>query len=405
MKEVLIKEYNNLIKNPKPPIIKQNIFKVDFVKGCKFEVLGDEKVKYSVDFINQDNGEVVYENTITNNMWCKSNIQYFVNYLVKVKNKDTDEVVFEHSYNAENQKVYIHLASKALGDTLSWMPYLEEFRNIHNCNLTISTFHNEMFEENYPEIIFVEPGIELFNLYAMYEVGWHYSEDDKIDYSKNPLNFRKHPLSKTATDILGLNYREIKPKPTFKNTGSTIDGDYICIAPHASSHAKYWNYKGGWQTIIDYLNNEGYKVVMITQEPLGDKWHDSKLGGTLKGVIDKTGDFPLSERANDLMNAKAFIGLGSGLSWLSWAVKCPTILISGFSESYSEFEDCERISTPSNKCSGCFNSTKLNAGDWEWCPEHKDSPRQFECTKSILPQTIINALNKQLFDTKNNPFF
>ena len=96
------------------------------------------------------------------------------------------------------------------------------------------------------------------------------------------------------------------------------------------------------------------------------------------------------------MNAKAFIGLGSGLSWLSWAVDCPTILISGFSEAYSEFEDCERISAPADKCGGCFNFTRLDAGDWEWCPEHKDSPRHFECTKSITSQIVIDAVDRQL---------
>lgn len=396
MKEILIKEYNNLIKNPKKPLIKQNTFKLNFIKGCRFEVLGDNSTKYSVNFINQDTGDIVYENIITNNMWCKTNVQYFVNYLVKVTDIDSGEVVFEHKYDGEDKKIYIHLASSALGDTLSWVPHLEEFRTTHNCELVVSTFHNEMFEMEYPNIKFVSPGTEIFDLYAMYEIGWHYNEDGEIDYTKIPSNFREMPLSKSATDTLGLDYREIKPKHTFKNTGSTIDGDYICIAPHASAHAKYWNNVGGWQAVVDYLNGEGYKVVMITHEPLGDEWHDSKLGGTLNNVIDKTGNFPLSERANDLMNAKAFIGLGSGLSWLSWAVGCPTVLISGFSESYSEFEDCERISSPVDKCGGCFNTTKLNAGDWEWCPEHKNTSRHFECTKSIEPQTVIDAINRQL---------
>jgi autotransporter strand-loop-strand O-heptosyltransferase len=135
---------------------------------------------------------------------------------------------------------------------------------------------------------------------------------------------------------------------------------------------------------------------MVTQELLGNEWHDSKLGGTLKGVIDKTGDFPLSERANDMMNAKAFIGIGSGLSWLAWGLGTPVTMISGFSEPYSEFKDCKRIFTPKGKCSGCFNKVRLNAGDWEWCPEHKDTDRHYECTKSIPPSTVIDAVNKQL---------
>ena len=138
---------------------------------------------------------------------------------------------------------------------------------------------------------------------------------------------------------------------------------------------------------------------MITKEPMYDDWHDSKLGGTLKGVINKTGNFPLDERANDIMNAKALIGIGSGLSWLSWALGTPVVMISGFSEPYSEFEDCERIYAPKGKCGGCFNKVRLDAGDWEWCPEHKDTDRHFECTTSIKPQVVIDAINRQLEKT------
>ena len=49
-----------------------------------------------------------------------------------------------------------------------------------------------------------------------------------------------------------------------------------------------------------------------------------------------------------------------------------------------------------NVCKGCYNYQRLDAGDWEWCPEHKDTFRQFECTKSILPSTVINSINQQL---------
>ena len=135
--------------------------------------------------------------------------------------------------------------------------------------------------------------------------------------------------------------------------------------------------------------------MMITHEPLNDEWHDSKLGGTLTGVIDKTGNFSLAERANDMMNAEFFIGIGSGLSWLNWALGGKTILISGFSAPFSEFADCERIFTPSSSiCNSCFNKTRLDAGDWEWCPEHKNTDRHFECTKSITPNMVIKAIER-----------
>ena len=99
----------------------------------------------------------------------------------------------------------------------------------------------------------------------------------------------------------------------------------------------------------------------------------------------------------DIKHADAFIGVGSGMSWLSWALNTPTILISGFSEPYTEFQDCERIfNIDPNVCTGCFNKHWLNPGDWEWCPEHQNTPRHFECTKTIKPEQVIVSINKLL---------
>lgn len=396
MKEILIKEYNNLSKTSITSKSPKNIFKLDFIKGAKLEILGKVNKRYHVEFIDQKDNKIIHEAELTNNMWSKTSLEYFINYNIKVRDLDGGEIIIDHKFNAKDKKVYIHFASKAIGDTLAWFPYAEEFRKKHNCKLIVSTFHNEMFKENYPDITFVEPGENQYDLYAMYEIGWHYNEDGEVNYNKCISNFRLINLQESSAESLGIDFIEIPPKLTYKNTGSTIDGDYVVIAPHGSAHAKYWNYPGGWQSVIDNLNNQGYKVVMITQEPLNNKWHDSKLGGTLKNVIDKTGDYPLSERANDILNAKSFIGIGSGLSWLAWALNTPVTLISGFSEAYSEFKGCERVSTPLNKCTGCFNRTILDAGDWEWCPDHKGTDRMFECTKSITPQTVIDAINRQL---------
>ena len=395
MKKVLIKEYNNL-KNLKLKSIEGDyIFKTSFVNGCTLEILGEKVGKFKVQFINQDNNSIIYESNISNNMWCKSNKKYYLNYLIQVINLKNNEVIFKHKFNAKNKKVYIHLDSNAIGDTLAWFPYIEEFRKKHKCQMVCSTFHNVWFKDNYPEIEFINPGTEVMDLYAMYTIGWHYNEDNTINTDCNPQDFRKYSLQECSADVLGIDYNEIKPKLTFENTGTTIEGKYVIIAPHGSAHAKYWNYPGGWQAVIDYLNDKGYKVVMITKEPLGDEWHDSKLGGTLTGVIDKTGDYSLVDRANDMMNAEFFIGIGSGLSWLNWALNKKTILISGFSSPFSEFKDCERVFTPqSDACNSCYNKVRLNAGDWEWCPEHKNTDRQFECTKTINPIMIIESIER-----------
>jgi autotransporter strand-loop-strand O-heptosyltransferase len=395
MKEVLIKEYNNIQQLNIPPKEGINAINFHFIDGAFIEITGPEDKKYNIKCINKITNEVVHNTTISNNMWTKTNAKYFINWKIEVR--DGDDLIFTHDYDAKGRRVYIHLDSGAIGDTLAWFPYLEEFRKKHDCKLICSTFHNEWFESQYPEIEFAKPGTSVEGLYAMYNIGWFYNEDHTVNKNRIPIDFKQYPLGQTSTEILGLKYNEIKPKLTIPNKSRQIDGKYVVIAPHASAHAKYWNNPGGWQAVINYLNDKGYKVVMITSEKLGDEWHDSKLGGTLKNVIDKTGNYPLEDRMVDLKYADLYIGLGSGLSWLSWSIGIPTILISGFSQPYSEFLDCERIfNYDTDICTGCFNTHRLDAGDWEWCPEHKNTDRMFECTKTITSFKVISAIDKLL---------
>ena len=396
MKQELINTYNS-IKNLNLPIkVPSNTFNVNFIEGAFIEILGKQDKQYKVLIENLDTNKVIHNTIISNNMWTRTNDKYFIRWGIKVYDLSTNELVFEHQYNPKDKRVYIHLDSNAIGDTLAWFPYVEEFRKKWNCHVVVSTFKNKWFESKYPELEFTTPGESVPDLYAMYGLGWFYNDDKTFNSQRIPCDFKPLPLQETSTKILGLNYNEIKPILDFQDEGRPIEEKYVVIAPHASAHAKYWNYPGGWQKIIDTLKVKGYKVMMITQEPLNDEWHDSKLGGTLLNVINETGDFPIETRMNQIKHAEAFIGVGSGLSWLAWAINTPVVLISGFSESYTEFEDCERVSTPEGNCTGCFNREWLNPGDWEWCPDHKDTLRHFECTKSIKPSQVLKSIQNVL---------
>ena len=396
MKQELINTYNS-IKNLNLPIkIPSNTFNINFIEGAFVEILGKQDKQYKVTIKNLDTNEIVHDTVISNNMWTRTNVKYFVCWEIKIYELSTNELVFEHQYNPEGKRVYIHLDSNAIGDTLAWFPYVEEFRKKWNCHVIVSTFKNKWFETKYPEIEFSTPGESVPDLYAMYGVGWFYNDDKTFNSQRIPCDFKPIPLQEASTKILGLDYKEVKPILDFQDTGRPIEEKYVVIAPHASAHAKYWNHPGGWQKIIDTLNVKGYKVMMITQEPLNNEWHDSKLGGTLLNVINETGDFPIETRMNQIKHAEAFIGVGSGLSWLAWAINTPVVLISGFSESYTEFKDCERVSTPEGNCTGCFNREWLNPGDWEWCPDHKDTLLHFECTKSIKPSQVLKSIQNVL---------
>ena len=36
----------------------------------------------------------------------------------------------------------------------------------------------------------------------------------------------------------------------------------------------------------------------------------------------------------------------------------------------------------------------IDAQDWLWCPDHKNTPRMFECSKNILSSEVIEQINK-----------
>lgn len=385
-----------IYENLKKPKIEKIEVSVSFINGPKVEINGESDKVYKVKFINHKTNDTLYQSKIEANMWCASSIKYFIPWRIEIYEEESGKKVFEHLYNAKNKRVYVHFGSKAIGDTLAWIPYIEEFQKEHECEMVCSTFHNSWLSPKYKNIEFTPVGKVVHNLYAMYEIGWFLTSEKTIDFEKNPTDFKQFPLQKTATDILGLSYKEIKPKIQVNKLKPNYKLDYVVIAPHGSKHASYWNNVGGWQKVINFLNKNKYKVLVISKESLGDKWHNSKLGGKLNNIVDRSGDYSLQKRFTDIKNAKAFIGIGSGLTWASWALDVPTVLISGFSEKFSEMSDCYRIAAPRNVCSGCYNTHQLDPSDWEWCPHHKDTPRHFECSTSIQPESVINVLKEVL---------
>jgi autotransporter strand-loop-strand O-heptosyltransferase len=376
------------IKKQTPKIVCNFINKA-FVQVEK----SDEDIK--VEFWDKKEDKLVFETKLKEGHWAAPNRSYFTDWKIIAKDP-SGEVVFQHDYNCENKRVYIALESRSLGDTLAWFPQLEEFRKKHNCKLVVSTFWNHFFESNYPEIEFIKPGIPVGNLYAMYKVGWFYDKD-VINLDHNPVDPKSRPLQATASDILGLEYKEIVPKIIKPERPNRYGKKFVCFSPHASASAKYWHNEQGWQAVINYIKNVlGYEVVMISKEKYNDNWETSKLPGNKKfeGIIDATGDFPIEERMADLLNCEFFIGVGSGLSWLAWALNKKVIMISGFSDVWAEFEtNCTRIINK-KVCNSCFNNFKLDAGDWNWCPAHKDTPRHFECTKQIPATWVVDAINQ-----------
>jgi autotransporter strand-loop-strand O-heptosyltransferase len=320
-----------------------------------------------------ENGNCVYNNHIDINNWVKLNRQWFTEWEVKIW--DQGNLIYENKLNLKGKRVFISLESKSLGDTLAWMPYALEFKKKHNCHVIVSTFWNHMFD--YPELEFVSPGEVVQNIYALYRVGWFY------DQNKEPEVPHTISMQKAATNILGLEYKEVRPRLKTKPVEKVKQ---VVIAIHSTAQAKYWNNPTGWQEVVDYLINKGYVVKLISKEGI------DYMGNIAPNGVDIHPNGSIESVMEEMLKSEFFIGIGSGLSWLSWSLNVPTVIISGFSESFAEMEDCIRVSAPEGKCSGCFNRHRLNAGDWNWCPDHKGTERQFECTKSITAQMVIDKI-------------
>lgn len=362
----------------------------NFVDGAFVEITGDVEELYLVQFIDSRTSDIVHQAEIKNNQWVRTARQYFTPWQINVFKLKDHLLLFTHQYDCRQQRVYIALESRALGDTLAWFQLLEDFQRHHGCRLICATFMNGLFREQYPDIEFVEPSEVVHNIYAMYRVGWFYLPSGEIDFNKNVSNFRLQKLGESAADILGLPYKPMRPRIKATDFGKPIVDDYVCIAIHATAQAKYWNNPTGWIEVVANLRQRGYQVVLLSREGMHYMGNQAPAGVMLL----PSGD--ISVIINYLRHAKLFIGIGSGLSWLSWAMGCKTCVISGFSYPYTEVEDMIRIAANPDSCSGCFNRHAIDAGDWQWCPDHKNTSRRFECTRNISGQQVIEVLSAHL---------
>ncbi len=371
--------YDNTEILQKESILPKIEIQATYVDGPKIEILSPINIgnRYNINFMENNNN--VYSIDIGVNQWAKANKKYFIDWKTEIIDTDKN-TINEIKLNLKNKSVLISIESSSLGDTLAWIPYVEEFRKKHNCIIYCSTFHNYLFEKEYSEIKFINPGDQI-NVHAAYRIGWFLPWGGSRD--TNPIDYRIIPLQKTSSDILGLDYREIIPKISLDIKERPIKDKYICISEHSTTQAKYWNYPNGWQLLINHLTNIGYKIMVISKESTN-----------LKNIIDETGDKPLSLRINQIYHSEFFIGTGSGLSWLAWAIGKKVVMISGFSNPDFEFKTNNiRIHNP-YVCSSCFNKLEyeFDKNDWWWCPIHKGTDKQFICTKSITPEMVVEKM-------------
>ncbi|MFC0397563.1 autotransporter strand-loop-strand O-heptosyltransferase [Paraburkholderia rhizosphaerae] len=366
----------------------------DFNYGCRVQVPVDG---WRVRMIDIDTHNVVFDEAVEAGATVASRRKYFVRTRLQVF--DGARLVFEHAFDAAGQPVLVRLASPALGDSLAWMPVIDAFREQHRCELRVAlpVALHPLFRAGYPELELVSDcdtdaiGASGAPYYATYHVGL-FSPYDERDHQ--PTDPRVSSMQDAVAYMLGVPPGERRPRMIVADTLRRIAQPYVCIATQATAQCKYWNNPRGWPTLIAHLKQRGFRVLCI------DRDREYGLPGALNRMPadaeDFTGERPLQERASLLAHAAFFVGLGSGLSWLAWAVGTPVVMISGFSHPKTEFHTPWRVIN-FHPCNSCFNDTahQFDPDDFNWCPRRAGNGMQrFQCTTAIGPEFVIETVDR-----------
>ena len=347
-----------------------------FINQPFLEINGESDSDYEIKFYDEQN-VCHYSNKVKSNHWVRLNREYFTKWNTKVWEDGT--LIYDNTLNYKGKRVFINFDSKSLGDSLSWMPYALEFQNVHQCKVIVCTYWNNLFSKVYPELEFVVPGSTVNNIHGQYTIGWFY------DQNKEPQLPNTIPLQKCVTNILGLPFEEIKPRISYQIGKRPYKQKYVTIATNSTSGCKFWT-REAWQELINHLHSLGYKIINVSLE-----------NNPFKNC-EKIKNTDINYTMNVIHHSEFFIGLSSGLSWLAWSLDKHVVMISNFTEPDHEFtSNCTRI-TNLSVCNGCWNNPnyKFDKGDWNWCPVHKGTERQFECHTSITSKMVINQIQHLL---------
>ena len=361
-------------------------FKFSFNYGPRIDCTGPSAAgSAKVVFKDKNSGSETYSGETNPGLFTTLFRKWYTPWVVEAYQDGEKIYEFDFEKSLYGSKVCISIDSSSLGDTLAWVPVAEAFRQKFKCDLYLTSFWSELLCQFYPEIRFQVPGYREPATHATFGLGW-YDETDRNTHLRDP---RTISLQQVAGDILGIsldgdmNFGTVPA--TIAKSKPVIGGKYVCLAMDSTANAKHWHLPNGWQRLVDELAKKGYKVAVIQKQQTN-----------LQGVLDKTGDHDILERAIDIYHSSFVVGIGSGLSWLGWALGKPVVMISGFSDPKCEFATKNYRVINKEVCNGCFNDPahKFDRGDWDWCPRLKETERRFECTKSISVEMVLDHIER-----------
>ena len=383
-----IEWYQQVLETPRGPKVapsrREPRWRLEYQDGPKLtiEEAGSEPLRAEF----WDGTDLVWQATdLKTDHWYKPARNWWTEWTLKLYSND--RLIHTETLSLEGQALTVVMASSSLGDTLSFMGQLHTVIDTHKLSrVYVKTHKPWLFDKAW----YLERNIEIIdwsvpNKGALMTIGVFYTMEQPWNRAEHKYDWRQIPLGKIAADRMGVEYLEQRPQlaPEFLFKPKTAPRKpSVVIATQSTAQAKYWNNPTGWQETIDWCNANNIDV-----------YHASKEGTDLTGIKQLPEELSLVARG--INEASCFIGISSGLSWFAWALGAKVIIVSGFTDPYVEFESATYINNH-QACHGCWGWDVFDKGDWNWCPAWKGTRRQFECTKTIGSDRVIEAISKQL---------
>lgn len=367
---------------------------ISLVNGVTVSYKSDVYKKLQVSVYNPWTDKTYIKKVRAGKRPFKVDIHYMAPWIIKFTHKG--KTVFETQLSYENCQVVIMFATEALGDTLAWVPCIEEWVRKNNpSKLYLITKWNNIFDRSKMDsrIIFKENLDEVRaenpHISVMYHVGIPRDFNKALDLSKNHANsvvWVETNMIHTMNFSLGLDIKERKPnlvelsdeRPNFK---------YVTLCTTSSQRLKTVLNPMLWVVLIANLKAMGLEVVVVGNKP-----------NILPDTIDGTGD-DITKAMKLIRDAEFHIGLSSGLSWMAWAYNKYVLMIGNFTHQGYEFQDkLTRVMNVHGNHS-VFNNINI-----PWVPRESWDPfnDDLEMARNISPEMAVWGLQHLLFKKDNN---
>lgn len=272
--------------------------------------------------------------------------------------------------------IKIELTTKSLGDTIASIGQVDKYQKLtgHTVHFIINPNYIDLFETVYPNLSFDLPVT--------------YDEFKQLDVNLS------QPLEKYAADLLGLPFEETCAKIATVIKDRPLKEKYFTISIQSTHQGRYWNAKKGWNILLNLIKQK-YGLTAVCVDMHNSFGSNGCFNTIPSSAIDKTG-ISLLEATHYMNHAEFHIGTSNGLSWLAHAVGKKVVLITNVTKKWCEFtKNMIRVDNES-VCHGCLNEKPFDKYDWNWCPNHKNTKRMFECTTSISPHDVFEKIKNNI---------